>query len=103
MIPIRSAPPLATDPPRTPLTARELEIAMLVAEGLTVREIAEKLSVSKRTGRKTSPRVIANRIQEIAGKLHNPDGLKPMRLIGIWAGHAKWLATHPESQTRVAS
>lgn len=35
--------------PKTPLTPRELEIAALVTEGLTNREIATRLVIAKRT------------------------------------------------------
>lgn len=42
------APPAATEE-KTPLTAREWEVADLVAEGMTNREIADTLVVSQRT------------------------------------------------------
>ena len=45
--------PMATDDPTDPLTialsAREIEIIELVADGLTNQEIADKLTISKRT------------------------------------------------------
>lgn len=44
-----------------PLTSRELEIALLVAEGLTSREVAERLVVS--------PRTVDNHLQRIFAKL----------------------------------
>ena len=44
---------MATDDPTDPLTialsAREIEIIELVADGLTNQEIADKLTISKRT------------------------------------------------------
>jgi predicted ATPase/DNA-binding CsgD family transcriptional regulator len=46
----RSRPEPAVKPgPRTPLTRRELEIATLIADDLTNREIARRLSLSERT------------------------------------------------------
>ena len=39
----------ATDPLEISLSAREIEIIELVAEGLTNQEIADRLTISKRT------------------------------------------------------
>jgi non-specific serine/threonine protein kinase len=44
-----AAPPPGAAASRGPLTARELEIAELVAEGLSNREIAARLTIAKRT------------------------------------------------------
>jgi DNA-binding CsgD family transcriptional regulator len=44
-----------------PLTARERDIALLAASGLTSREIAERLNVSKRT--------VDNHLQRVYTKL----------------------------------
>lgn len=97
-----STPPrataLATDPPRTPLTHRELLICAFVHDGRTVKEIAERMPPG-RTGRTPAPRTIESQIENIANKLHNPDKLRPMRLITVWYGHAIWLTrqqTSPE-------
>jgi DNA-binding CsgD family transcriptional regulator len=52
--PERAAPPATTPPaivaaPTGPLTSREVEIAALVANGLSNKEIARRIAVSKRT------------------------------------------------------
>lgn len=56
-----------------PLTAREREVAALVAQGLTSREIAERLVISERTAE--------NHVEHIRGKL----GLRTRAEIGRWA------------------
>jgi predicted ATPase/DNA-binding NarL/FixJ family response regulator len=58
--PPRPAPPRPT-PPLPTLTSRELEIAGLVSEGLSNRQIAERLVISKRT--------VDAHIEHIYGKL----------------------------------
>ncbi|HEY8588456.1 MAG TPA: LuxR C-terminal-related transcriptional regulator, partial [Naasia sp.] len=52
----------AIDPGLSRLSARELEVAMLVAEGATNREIAERLTIS--------PKTAASHIEHILTKLH---------------------------------
>ena len=50
------------------LTAREVEVLVLVAEGLTNRAIAEKLEISPRTVETHRERVMAKlRIRTVAG------------------------------------
>jgi DNA-binding CsgD family transcriptional regulator len=56
-----STPALSTPTPRDRLSARELEIGLLVAEGLSSRDVAEKLYVSVRT--------VDNHLQRIYTKL----------------------------------
>ena len=59
-------------PASTPLTRREWEIAELVAEGLSNREIAERLVLSERTAQ--------NHVQHILTKL----GLPNRGQIAVW-------------------
>jgi DNA-binding NarL/FixJ family response regulator len=44
-----ATPGAGSEPPSTPLTTREREVARLVAQGLTNRRISEELSISERT------------------------------------------------------
>ncbi len=53
---------LDTATPPLPLTRREREVAQLVAQGLTNREIAARLYLSERTAQ--------NHVQHILEKLH---------------------------------
>ncbi len=73
-----SAPPEPAPVPPSPvadlpLTAREREVAALVAEGLTNRQIAECLVITERTA--------AAHVEHILDKL----GVASRTQIGIWA------------------
>ena len=57
----------ATDPLEISLSAREIEIIELVAEGLTNQEIADRLTISKRTGQPCEQRVHQDRLEEPGG------------------------------------
>jgi DNA-binding NarL/FixJ family response regulator len=64
--------------PAGPLSRRELEVARLVAEGLTNRQIAERLVISERTAQ--------NHVQHILTKL----GFSTRSQIAAWlAGMSK--------------
>jgi DNA-binding CsgD family transcriptional regulator len=59
-VPVRIAEPFAVDPARlaaSGITAREYEILVLIAEGLSTREIAERLFVSENTVKTHSSRL----------------------------------------------
>ncbi|MDQ3643694.1 MAG: response regulator transcription factor, partial [Actinomycetota bacterium] len=66
----------ATEVP-TPLTRRELDVARLVAEGLTNREIAEQLYLSERTAQ--------NHVQHILTKL----ALSNRSQLAVWMTRQK--------------
>jgi predicted ATPase/DNA-binding SARP family transcriptional activator/DNA-binding CsgD family transcriptional regulator len=70
---------MAAEPP-VELTSREAEIAGLVAEGLTNRQISQELSISERTA--------ANHVAKILRKL----GLSSRAQIASWAAHRQPLA-----------
>ncbi|REE96383.1 ATP-binding protein [Thermomonospora umbrina] len=57
--PDRPEPSDTATPPDHPLTARELEIAALVAQGLTNREIAERLVIARRTAESHLEHILA--------------------------------------------
>jgi non-specific serine/threonine protein kinase len=69
---------LAFDPPQArvgrdgPLTARELDVARLIGESLTNRQIAQRLVISRRT--------VATHVEHILAKLH----LRSRLEIGLW-------------------
>lgn len=74
LLPRRSGPPPSAAPPAAaPLTRREREIASLVAQGKTSREIAAALVVGERT--------VETHISNILGKL----GFSSRREIAAWA------------------
>lgn len=70
-------------PPRTLLTARQLEVAVLVAAGMTNRDIAERLTLSERTAE--------NHVQHIMLRL----GVTNRSGIAVWVTQRK-LSTQPE-------
>jgi DNA-binding NarL/FixJ family response regulator len=65
------------DEPADPLTAREREIASLVAAGLSNRAIADRLVISERTAQ--------NHVQHILGKL----GFANRAQIAAWASRSR--------------
>ena len=67
--------------PKAALTARELQIASLVADGLTNREIAERLSISERTA--------DSHVQNTMGKL----GFRTRAQLAAW--HVRQGSTSP--------
>ena len=67
-----------------PLTPREREVAVLVARGLTNRQIAEALVISERTA--------DTHVGNILGKL----GLATRAQVAVWAVEQGLTATHPE-------
>ncbi len=69
--------PAVAPPPDAPLTKRELEIAGLVAEGLSNREIAERLIIAKRTA--------DSHVEHILAKL----GFTSRAQIAAWAERRK--------------
>ena len=68
----KQQPPLAADEPTERLTPREREVALLVARGLTNRQIASELSVSRSTAN--------NHVARILRKL----GLRSRAQIAAW-------------------
>jgi non-specific serine/threonine protein kinase len=70
--------------PTVELTRREEEIAALVAEGLTNRQIAEELSISERTA--------GNHVAKILRKLK----LRSRTQIGGWAAERQPHTPHPD-------
>jgi DNA-binding CsgD family transcriptional regulator len=82
-LPLPVAPPLALPAPVEgaagpggALTRKELEIAQLVSEGLTNREIADRLVISERT--------VDNHVQHILTKL---DFHRRSQIAAWWAEH----------------
>lgn len=65
-------PPGGADAPKSPLTGREREIAGLVADGLSNRQIAEHLVISKRT--------VDSHVEHIFGKL----GISSRVQLAVW-------------------
>jgi non-specific serine/threonine protein kinase len=67
------APAVRAEPPPGPLTAREREVAGLIAEGRTNRQIAEALSISRNT--------VERHVENILNKL----GLASRAQVAAWA------------------
>ena len=61
LLPARSGPGLVARAPYVGLSRREVEIAKLVAEGLTNKEIGQRLFISERT--------VDNHVQHVLNKL----------------------------------
>ena len=72
-----------TDDPSTtaPLTAREREVAALVAQGMSNRQIAQELYLSERT--------IENHVSKIRRKL----GLNSRSQLSSWVTQRTWLSS----------
>lgn len=74
------------------LTRRELDVAVLVAHGLSNRQIGERLVIAERTA--------ASHIEHILDKL----GMRSRTQIGIWAAeHELLLSTKTWASPAVAS
>ena len=69
--------------PLTPLTPTELKVARLVSMGCDYAVIADRLGMDRRTA--------AVHVYHIAGKLPNPDGLKPYVLVLLTFAHQRWI------------
>jgi non-specific serine/threonine protein kinase len=78
----RSSPPVSGEP-ASPLTRREQEVAALVAQGLSNRQIAERLVIT--------PRTVAAHIENILGKL----GFTSRTQVGVWASEHDRGRAHP--------
>ena len=79
--PVTGAVDTARDRDRPVLTRREVEVAALVAEGLTDREIATRLVISQRTAE--------SHVQHILNKL----GFRSRIQIATWVAHTDTAAT----------
>jgi DNA-binding NarL/FixJ family response regulator len=73
LLPARSGPGLVAQAPHGGLSRREVEIAKLVAEGLTNKEIGQRLFISERT--------VDNHVQHVLNKL----GYNSRAQIAAWA------------------
>lgn len=83
------------DEPTRPLTIVEQEIAALAGRGWGIERIAEHKGLN--------PNTVSSTIQRIALKLQNPDGLKPLTLVMLWAAHRAWLLQHVNPDARPAA
>ena len=80
---IKSDLPAGGRPPAAGLSAREREVATLIAQGLTNRQIAEALVITERT--------VATHIEHILVKLDFGSRTQ----IGVWAAENGLLAGAP--------
>ena len=69
----------------SPLSAREREVALLLVQGMSNREIAERLTVSERTAEK--------HVQHVLNRL----GLRSGAQVAAWAIQHGWLTEQPSS------
>jgi DNA-binding NarL/FixJ family response regulator len=76
---LRQRPQAASGSPRTEPTRRELEVVTLLAQGLSNREIAEKLFISEHT--------VRNHLGHVFGKL----GVSSRTQAVLKAGEVGWL------------
>lgn len=74
--PAAPAPPTAPGPPASPLSEREAEVARLVGEGATNRQIARRLFITEGTAK--------NHISSILRKL----GLRDRTQLAVWVGRS---------------
>jgi DNA-binding CsgD family transcriptional regulator len=83
------------DEPTKPLTVVEMEIAELAGQGYGIERIAVM--------RNLNPNSVSSTIQRIALKLPNPDELKPLTLVMLWAAHRRWLMQLVDTNQRPAA
>jgi DNA-binding NarL/FixJ family response regulator len=82
----RGNEPHGSDPPPKPLSDREMEIARLISQGATNKEIAEKLFITENT--------VKVHVKNVLSKLD----LKNRQQLAVYAVMNEWISANPDSQ-----